>query len=159
MTLADVAVMVTVAAPAVVETVNDAEVEPAGTVTVFGTVALPVLLDDSVIVTSTSTANVSVTVPVAEVPPVTGLGETVNVLMPTKTTVVVKESAPTVAVTGRPVVGVDDVLTLKVVEVCPAGTVTDVGGASQSQPWLYERLTTTPPGPAGAFRTIVPWRV
>ncbi len=52
------------------------------------------------------------------------------------------------------VVDTAEVVTVKVVEVEPAGTVTDVGGDAEVV--LDPRVTAVPPGPAAPVRVTVP---
>ena len=69
-------VATSVEATAVVETANVAEVEPAGTVTLAGTVAAAELELNATTMPPAGAADVSVAVPVAEFPPTTEVGLT-----------------------------------------------------------------------------------
>ncbi len=57
-----------------VVTVNVAEEDPAGTVTLAGAVALALSLDNATVIPPSGAAPVKVTVPVVDVPPVTAAG-------------------------------------------------------------------------------------
>jgi hypothetical protein len=135
--LPDTPVIVTVvlAATGTVETVKLAEVAPDGTVTLSGTVATAVLLLESdTTCPPDPAAPVSVTVPVALVPPSTLIGlmdneERVGGGGGADTTSEAQgEKHPRVAKTATTVpVVTGEVVTGKVALVCPAGTVT-LGG-------------------------------
>ena len=123
-------VAVTFAATPVVVTVNVTVLEPPGTVTVFDTTAL-VELDVSVIEPPFGGATpLKVTVPVEDAPPRTVLGETVtdcNVAgLTVRVDLALLEPIAAVMVTVSEL-ATPLVVTVKLAEVFPAGTVTNVG--------------------------------
>ena len=145
------------AVTAAVVIVNVADVAPAATVTVAGTVAL-VLFEARVTTLPLGPAGpVNVTVPITGAPPNRADGESVTLDTPAPVTVrtVVFVTEPAVAVT---VTGVSDetglVLILNVAEVAPAGTVTLAGTVA-----LVEEdfnVTMVPPVGAPPERVTVP---
>jgi hypothetical protein len=142
----------------VVVTVKVAELAPASTVTVAGTVATSVLLLLRLTVKPSAWAGpLSVTVPVAVPPPVTEVGSSVKpvsdggltvtealALLPFDVAVIV---AVVAAATG-------DVVAVKSTEVAPPGTVTDPGTVTAGS--LLVRPTISPPVGAGVPRVTVP---
>jgi hypothetical protein len=146
-------------APEMVATVKVALPAPAATVTLAGTVAAPVLpLDSATTKPSAAAAPLRVTVPVAEVPPLTVAG-----FSDTVATVTAGGVLPDVVMVSRawrdellvpariltvwlePLTRL--VLTVKLVLVLPAGIVT-LPGTVASAGFSLKRLTTRPP--AGA---------
>jgi len=125
-----VRVAVTFAFTELVVTLNVAEVWPAGTVTLAGTVALPLPLARLMTVLL-SVAELSVTVPVAELPATTLVGETLKPASATTGLTVrlpVFVTTPYVAVRAAVTLLFTAVVkTLNVAAVCPARTVTEVG--------------------------------
>jgi hypothetical protein len=104
-----------------------------------------------------------VTVPVAPLPPATVLGdiETDATESGAVTVSVAEPPAPVQPATLAMTVAVtllepEEVVTLKVADVCPAGTVTDAGTCTCEL--LLCRLTVTPPAGAAAVRVTVPVR-
>lgn len=140
---------------------NVAEVAPAGTVTLAGTWAADVLLLCNVtIAPAAGAAPFNVTVPVELTPPTTGLG-----LLPIEDKVaalMVRDAVrltPSVAVTVVEVfVATPNVVTVKVVEVLPAGTVTEVGTVAAAV-LLLCRETDAPPVGDGPVSVTVPVEV
>jgi hypothetical protein len=133
------------------------ELEPAGTVTVAGNVAFPVL---EVIVTAKPPVGATalrVMVPVELEGAVTVVGLSVRVVTPTwvrvRTAVLEAPLAVAVMVVLLLVVPAPTV-TVKVVEVDPAGTVTVAGTVAAEL--LDANVTTTPPVGATAERVTVP---
>ena len=141
----------------VVLTVNVAEVAPASTVTVAGSVALTLLELRLMTAPPGPAGPLSVTLPVEDVPPRTEDGVTVMPARPAGLTVKVADLlvAPNVAEIVT-VVAADTavVLTVKVAELAPAGTVTVTGKVAVAL--LEERLTTMPPVPAAPVKVTVP---
>lgn len=147
-----------------VDTVNVALVEPAGTVTLAGTVATNVLLLDSATVAPPEgAAAANVTVPVDVFPPVTLVGlndsdDRLAVLPPEAVTcrITVRVIPPWAAEIAEDwsnwLVLVDAV---NVALVAPAGTVT-LGGTVATAVLLLVRSTTAPPDGAAAVKTTVP---
>jgi len=98
-----------------------------------------------------------VTVPVEELPPITEAGD--KATLASVGTVIAKIAVsvadPKVAVIVADVLlDTAVVVTVKVAEVELAGIDTDVG--TDAVVPLTERLTVTPPGPAGPFKVTVP---
>ncbi len=149
------AVCVAVNVPAVA--VKFADVAPDATVTDAGTVNAVSLLDSVTAAPPVPAACVRVTVHV-EVPPVPRLAG----LQDTWLTAVAARS-DTYAVCELPfkvpvipavrLLGIVPAVALNVVEVVPAGTVTDAG--TGSSPVVLERVTTAPPADAGWFSETV----
>ncbi len=147
------------AVTAVVVTVNVAEVAPPATVTVAGTVAAAVLLDVRfTLKPPVGAALPRVTVPVEGVPPGTdvGLSETALTTGGLTVNVAVCFAVPVVAViVGVCAVATASVVTVKVVDVEPAGTVT-VAGTVAADVKLDESVTTSPPVGATPLMVTVP---
>lgn len=140
---------VAAAATAVVVTWNVADVEPASTVTVAGTVAEGSLDVSVTVVPPVGAMPVSVTVAVDAVPPITDVGlRLTEVTVGARTLKFALAEPPlNVAVNGPAVsVATAVVVTLKDVAVCPAGTVTVAGRVAAA---LFEVSVITAP-PAGA---------
>jgi len=143
---------------AVVVAVNDADVAPAATVTLGGTVAL-VLLEDKVTTDPPVGAGpFRLTVPVEGVPPTTEVGTSVTLASATDGVIVsvaVTDAVPSLAVIVAVVAVVTDVVVaVKVADVAPGATVTLAG--TTALVLLDERVTTVPVGPAGPDRVTVP---
>ena len=143
-----------------VVTVNDAVLAPGETVTAAGTLAIALsLLNDTVMPLPVAGA-VSVTVPVAEEPPVTDSGEMLRFDKVGFADVTVKRAVtltpPALAViTEELVLVVVPELTVNDAAVAPAATVTPAGTvAADALPLLSD--TTTPPVGAAASRVTVP---
>ena len=141
----------------VVATVNVALVVAAGTITDDGTVAAALLLLRLTEEPPPGAGPVSVTVPVELVPPATVVGFKLSVLRAGALTVSV---AVRVVVPKRPVIVTEvdadtgDVVTVNVVLVLPAGTVTDAGTVAAAL--LLLRAISAPPTAAGPLRVTVP---
>jgi hypothetical protein len=154
-----VAVIVTVwfDATALGVTANVALIDPAGIVTLAGTVSALVLLLDSVTTKPPVGAGaLIVTVPVTLVPirPVVGLTDTAEAAGGVTVNVADFELPDTVAVMVAMVFALTElVVTVAVVDVAPAGTVTVAG--TLAEPLLLERATVTPAAPAAALSVIV----
>ena len=154
-----VAVVEELTVPAV--TVNVAEVEPAGTVTLDGTVAAVVLeLESEIATPPVAAAEVRVTVPVADWPLMIVPGLTETLL---STAVGGLMVTPNVAFTPEydavKVAGVEELtvpaVTVNVAEVEPAGTVT-LDGTVAAVVLELDSDTATPPVPAAEVRVTVP---
>ena len=136
---------------------NVAELDPAATVTPVGADAF--WLDDERL-TSTPPVGAgpeSVTAPVAEVPPVTDVGEKVRVERTGALTVrtAVAEVLPTEAVIVGAVLDATGVVVIwKVAAVAPAATVTVAGVTALGS--LEDKATLHPPVGAGAVKVTVP---
>lgn len=142
-------------------TVKPALVCPANTVTLDGTAATDVLLLDRLTVAPPEGAPaVSVTVPVELLPPPTLVGFRVSEESVTEDAgLMVRDTCcellPSVAVMVAVVVFVTDVVvTVKVADVEPEGTVTLLGMLAEEL--LLLKLTTEPPEGAAALRMTVP---
>ncbi len=145
---------------ALVVIVNVAEVEPAGTVTVPGTVALVELEFKVTLAPPGPAAPFSVTVPVEGLPPVTDVGETVKLSSVAGLMVSVPVFVDPPCVPWMVAVVTEEtalVVTVKVAEVAPADTVTDAGTVALVV--LLESDTVVPPGPAAPFSVAVPTAV
>jgi hypothetical protein len=136
---------------------NVTDVAPANTVTLAGTVALALLDERLITVPPGPAAPLSVTVPIADVPPRTEVGET---LMPASVAGVIVSVAVSVTLPSKAVI-VAEVLAdtavveiVKVADVAPAKTVTEAGTVPLALP--EDRLTSVPFGPAGPLRVMVP---
>lgn len=151
-----VIVAVMVAETAVVVIVKIAAVEPAGTETDAGTMALPLF---ELRVTETPPAGaapLSVTVPAAEAPPVTTIGEVVKLDSEGGLTVKVDETDALAAVAVMIGIVADTtglVVIAKVTVVEPAATVTVDGTAAEGSE--LERLTISPPAAAAPAMVTV----
>lgn len=153
------AVMVTGVLPdtAEVDTVNVADVAPAATVTLPGTVALLLLDDRATDVPPGPAAPVSITVPVELVPPSTDAGEIFRLASPAG---VIVRFADAWLPANDPVIeaAVDEetalVPTVNVADVEPAGTDTDAGTVALPLP--DARVTEAPPGPAAPLSVTAP---
>ena len=140
-------------------TVNVPVVAPAATVTVPGTVAADVLLEDAVSVKPPVGAGLdSVTVPVEfAIPPTTVVGfrasvVTVGAVTPTVAVLLVVPVVPViVAVTFE---ATATVVAVNVAVLEPAATVTDAGTVVDAS--LDARVTASPPVGAFALRVTVP---
>jgi hypothetical protein len=156
---ARVAVIVTEAEleTAVVLIGNVAELDPAVTVTLVGSVALVLLEVRLTVIPPVPAGPLRLTVPVEALPPMTEVGETDTLL---STGVLMVRVAVAVFVPWVPVIVAEVVevtavvLIVKVTEVAPAATVTLAGNVAFDE--LEVRLTEVPPGPAGPFRVAVP---
>jgi hypothetical protein len=150
-------VAVNVEATGVVPMLNVAELEPAGIVTVAGTVAFPELEVNVTTLPAGPAGPLSVAVPVDGLPPATDDGETVTLVRAAEATVrlavcvVEPNVAEIVAVTG---IDTAVVLMVNVAEDEPVATVTEVGNVALVL--LDDRLTTVPPGPAFPVNFTVP---
>ena len=137
-------------------TVNETDEEPAGIVTLAGTVAT-LLPAESLMVIAVAAAPVSLTVPVEEVPPTTVLGLSVSKVSTGALTVsvVLCEAAPVVPVMSAPVSLTTGLVVIgKVVVLDPAGTVTVA--LTDAAELLLPSETTVPLGPALPLRVTVP---
>jgi hypothetical protein len=146
------------AATGLVVTLNVAELALAGTVTLAGTLAAPVLLLESVTTDPADGAGpVNVTVPVDEVPPVTEVGTKLTALSVGAATVNVADlETPKTAPIVTEVLAVTGVVVIvKVTEVAPAGTLT-LDGTCATLVLLLESGTTAPPEGAGPVNFTVP---
>ena len=155
----DVAEMVAPVAvdTAVVVTVKVAVFAPAAMVTEVGTVALVELDASEMARPPVGAAVPMVTVPVEDAVPTTLVGDKVTLTSAGGLIVNVADCDELLAVpvmVADVTVATDLVVTVKVVEVAPAATVTDAGTTALAL--LEARLTTTPDGPAGPLRVIVP---
>lgn len=139
-------------------TVNVADVEPAEIVTDAGTVAMAVFELVSRIVSPEGPAGpFSVTVPVDVDPPTTDVGLRLTELTLGVVTVSTVDALtlPEVAVMVTNVLVETAVVVIaKVVDVCPAGTITVVGTTVDGS--LLVRLTTSPPTGAAFDKVTVP---
>ena len=136
---------------------KDADVAPAAIVTLAGVAAL-VMLDERLTTEPPEGAGpLSLTVPVDEVPPTTEVGVTES---PLRVTGLMVKDAVTVDVPITPLIvdvvklATERVVTVKVADVEPDGTVTDEGVLALAL--LDDKVTTVPPGPAGPFKLNVP---
>ena len=153
-----VIVAVTAALTAAVVTVNVADVCPAATVTVPGTIADELLDASATNKPPVGAGPLSVTVPVDDVPPATVVGFNTTDVVTGAVTVsdafalVVNAPAEIVDVAF---VATGDVETVNVAVVWPSATVTVAGPVAAL---LFEdvRLTTVPPAGAAASRVTVP---
>jgi hypothetical protein len=155
-----VAVIVTdvFAATGVVVIVNVVLVLPGAMVTLVGTCATDVLLLCSATTAPPAgAAPVKVIVPVELAPPTTAVG--LLVIEERLAALTVKDAVrltPSVAViVAEVLVATPDVVTVNVVELLPAGTVTEVGTVAAAV-LLLCRVTTAPPLGAAAVKVTVP---
>lgn len=136
---------------------------PAATVTLAGTVAAAVLLLDSVTTAPPEgAALLNVTVPVAAFPPTTDAGLTLTLdrlgagAAPGVTVSVAERATSNDAVIVTDLVlDTANVVTVKVADVWPAGTMT-IGGGVATDKLFVESVTETPPDGAGERSTTVP---
>ena len=147
-----------------VETVKVAPVAPAGTVTLAGTVATPVLLLVNVTTVPPAGATSSIiTVPCEVLPPLTEVGLSAKEAMVTGkgagfTLSVADSVAPPAEAVKVTRVWNDTSLVeaVKVAVVAPAGTGTLVGTIATAV-LLLDRVTTVPPDGAALLNVTVPW--
>ena len=139
-------------------TVNIALVNPAGTVTLDGTVATEVLLLESATTAPPAGAGpLRTTVPVEEPPPVVLDGFSVSEVRTAGSTVIAAVCAapPNTAETVDVVAAATGlVLTANVALVVPSGMVTDAGTVTDGS--LLNKEITAPPVGAGPFMVTVP---
>ena len=132
--------------------------EPAGIVTDPGTDAtVAALLESRTTVPPFGAIPVRVTIPVDEFPPTTEVGLTLTESTPIGFIVSAAETVTVLKLAEifadvRLVTGL--VNTVKVPELCPAGTEMVAGTFAAF--WSLAKLTTTPPGPAGPLKNTVP---
>jgi len=141
----------------VVATVNVAVLLPAEMFTVAGTVADVELDDSEITAPPTPIGPLRVTVPVEEFPPTTDVGLSVTLvrvgaLMVNVAVFVVLPCVPVIVAVV--VEATEDVVTVNVAVVAPAGTVTVPGTSATVAEEL--RLMTLPPEPAGPPMVTVP---
>jgi hypothetical protein len=137
--------------------VKVAVVAPTSTVTEGGAVAQLMLDDSDTTVPPIGAGPLIVTVPVEETPPWTEVGLTLTLTKVGAVTAKVPVwvtllSVPEIVAVTLLDTGV--VLTVKVAEEEPAGTVTDA--PTVALPLLEDSVTTEPPGPARPLRVTVP---
>ena len=138
--------------------VKVADVDPAGTVIVAGTVAAATLLEVRFTADPpVGAAAPRVTVPVEDAPPATMLGETVRLersagLIVSAALRLVPDSVAVMVAVETAVTA--DVVMLNVAVVAPAGTVTLAGTVAEVL--LEARFTTAPPVGAAVPRVTVP---
>lgn len=140
----------------VVVTVKFAVVLPAGTVTLAGTVADALLLDNAT-ATSAGAAPFSVTVPVVDVPPATAAGLSATDASAAGLIVsdaVIFEKLYPAVITAFVAVLTALVVTVKAAVELPAGTVTLA--ATVANELLLDNATEMPPAGATAVRNTVP---
>ena len=133
---------------------------PAGTVTDDGTVTRAVLLLLRLTVEPPESAsNVSVTVPVAGVPPEMLAGETLSPARSGGGCEMIRSAltvcVPTLALIGKRPHEPGCVVTVKVTDIAPAGTLT-LAGTVAMLVFALVRVTTTPPAGAGPLSVTVP---
>jgi hypothetical protein len=130
---------------------------PPATRTLVGTVALEFADVNPTIIPPVGAVPLRVTVPVAEVPPVTDVGETVNVDNDGGVTVsvVVTDAEPMEAViVALTFVAVGDDVMVNVAEVAPAAIKTVAGVTAFAL--LEESVTVDPPVGTAPFNVTVP---
>ena len=136
---------------------NVAVEDPAETVTEVGTVTAPPLLPRLITAPPVGASELRVKIPVAPLPPMRLVGDTVRLTRVAGSIVRVAvfdtPSSPAVTVTGV-VLGTAEVVIEKFTVLWPAGTVTDVGTVADAL--LDFRVTTAPPVGAIPARVIVP---
>src|SRR3989441_4499599 len=146
------------AVTALVVTVNVTLVAPTGTVTLAGTVAAVLSLDSVTCAPPAGAGPSSVTVPVELLPPITVVGLSASEERPAAGFTVRVAGRVTPLYTAEMVTGVDAatvlVVTVNVVLVAPAGTVTLVGTVAAVL--SLDRVTDAPPAGAGPFSVTVP---
>jgi len=145
--------------------VNVAVLAPAGTATVAGRVAMAAFeLLKLTTAPPEGALLLKVTVPWEELPPITdaGLILTVERLaagggVVARVTVRIADgvASKNAVIVSRVSVETANVVTLKLAEVCPAGTAT-IGGGLATDGLLVASVTVIPPAGAGALRKIVP---
>jgi hypothetical protein len=143
-----------------VVTVKVALVLPAATVIEAGTVAEALLLEIDILAPPEGATPVKVTVPVAELPPVTleGLTETDDNetvpagVMASAAVLLTPLYVPVIVAETEDVT--DLVVTVNVAVVAPAATVTEAGTVAEAL--LLESATLTPPEGAVLFKVTVP---
>ena len=146
---------------ALVVMVKVADVAPAGTVTVAGTV--PMIVDEDARVTTAppvGAALVNVTVPVTGTPPVTAVTTVVRVDKTAAGGVTVTVAVPVELLVEAVIVAfvlatTEPAVTVKVAVRAPAATVTETGTLATAA-LLDERLTTLPPTGALVESVTVP---
>lgn len=137
-----------------------ADFDPCGTVTLAGTMTSGLELRSETVAPPVPAADVKVTVPVPDWPPVIVLGLTDTLLSAAGTGLIVSAkvlltlASDAVIVTGVDVVTLP-VVTLKVADVDPCGTVT-LAGTLAAVEFELERYTIHPPEPAAPVRVSVP---
>lgn len=153
---------VTIEKEDLVRMVKLALVAPAGTVTVFGTLARLELLRSCTVTPPAGAGPLRVTVPVALLPPQTAVGLMVSDCRETlledgfTVKVAVRETPPAEAVMVTFVLAETAVVeTVKFALVAPAGTVTLLG-TEATLGLLLLRFTTNPPEGAAAVSVTVP---
>jgi hypothetical protein len=148
--------------------VNVATVDPAGTVTLAGTLAMAeLLLESATTAPPDGAAPLNVTVPWEELPPVTLVGLTPSDERATggggggvPACVTVSVAVRVTPSDAEMVTEVDalteEVATVKVALAAPAGTVTLAGTLATAE-LLLESATTAPPDGAAPLNVTVPW--
>jgi hypothetical protein len=141
----------------VVATVKVADVAPATTVTLDGTLAVELLEARPMTAPPAGAALYNVTVPVAEVPPSTDVGETDTPLKPsglTASVAVLVDPFSVAEIVALLEVVTEVVVIVKVAEFAEPATVTLEGTVALELP--EERLTTIPAGGAALESVTVP---